>query len=387
MFKRLLFFFIFSTSFVSAQIDYSDSWEDFFSYNNVKDFVKVDNMLYALSDNAIFTYDDTTQEIEKLSSVQGLSGETTSAIHYSIEANRLVIGYENGLIEVVDSDGSITISTDIVSFNQTGEKSINDIFEYQGKLYLSTSFAIVEYDITELEFGDTFFIGNNSTDVNIHQITVFNDRIFAATENGVFYADSANPNLIDFNNWNTITSANNNFKNITVFNNKLYTILNTQLYEVNEMNELEFIKDFFLTVSDLKGSLTNLSVAFDSSVIVYDTQLTQIFQASANSDFEYTLNTAFAENNQLLLATKQFGILSSTFLQDAVFLEIHPEGPVSNDVFSVSAQSNELWALYMVVLDLHMAPIQRKLGFTHFMMENHWFTAEGNDSFKFFSRI
>ena len=63
MFKRLLFFFIFSTSFVSAQIDYSDSWEDFFSYNNVKDFVKVDNMLYALSDNAIFTYDDTTQEI------------------------------------------------------------------------------------------------------------------------------------------------------------------------------------------------------------------------------------------------------------------------------------------------------------------------------------
>ena len=102
-----------------------------------------------------------------------------------------------------------------------------------------------KYDITELEFGDTFFIGNNSTDVNIHQITVFNDRIFAATEDGIFYADSANPNLIDFNNWNIITSANNNFKNITVFNNKLYTILNTQLYEVNEMNELEFIKDFF----------------------------------------------------------------------------------------------------------------------------------------------
>ena len=88
MLKRLLFFFIFSTSFLSAQIDYSDSWEDFFSYNNVKDFVKVDNMLYALSDNAIFTYDVTTQEIEKLSSVQGLSGETTSAIHYSIETNR-----------------------------------------------------------------------------------------------------------------------------------------------------------------------------------------------------------------------------------------------------------------------------------------------------------
>ena len=65
--KTLLLLFIFSTSFLTAQIDFSDSWEDFFSYNNVKDFVKVDNTLYALSDNAIFTYDLVSQETQKLS--------------------------------------------------------------------------------------------------------------------------------------------------------------------------------------------------------------------------------------------------------------------------------------------------------------------------------
>ncbi len=374
MYKILLIFLIFSTSSVVAQSDYSDAWEDFYSYNNVKDFVKVENMLYALSDNAIFTYDFITQETEKLSSVQGLSGETTSAIHYSVETDRLVIGYENGLLEVVDSDGSITISADIVSFNQTGEKSINDIFEYQEKLYVSTSFAIVEYDITELEFGDTFFIGNNSTDVSINEIAVFNDRIYAATENGIFYADSNNPNLIDFNNWNTILSANNNFKNITVFNNKLYTILNSQLHEVNEMNELEFITDFSSTVTGLKESSTNLSVAFDSSVIVYDTQLIQTFQNSADSDFDYTLNTAFAENNQLFLATTQFGVLSSTSLEVIAFSEIHPEGPVSNDVFSVTANNNHLWAVYGGYTKT-MAPIQPNLGYSHYDGEN-WYTEE-----------
>ena len=374
MYKILLIFLIFSTSSVVAQSDYSDAWEDFYSYNNVKDFVKVENMLYALSDNAIFTYDFITQETEKLSSVQGLSGETTSAIHYSVETDRLVIGYENGLLEVVDSDGSITISADIVSFNQTGEKSINDIFEYQEKLYVSTSFAIVEYDITELEFGDTFFIGNNSTDVSINEIAVFNDRIYAATENGIFYADSNNPNLIDFNNWNTISSANNNFKNITVFNNKLYTILNSQLHEVNEMNELEFITDFSSTVTGLKESSTNLSVAFDSSVIVYDTQLIQTFQNSADSDFDYTLNTAFAENNQLFLATNQFGVLSSTSLEVIAFSEIHPEGPVSNDVFSVTANNNHLWAVYGGYTKT-MAPIQPNLGYSHYDGEN-WYTEE-----------
>tara|TARA_Y100000385_G_scaffold155349_1_gene161074 strand:+ start:1734 stop:4067 length:2334 start_codon:yes stop_codon:yes gene_type:complete len=381
MLKRLFIFFSFSTFSLVAQVDYSDAWEDFYSYNNVKDLIKADNMLYALTDNATFTYDFITEKTEKLSSVQGLSGETTSAIHYSIETNRLVIGYENGLIEVIDSDGSITISSDIVSFNQTGAKSINAIFEAQGKLYLSTSFAIVEYDILQLEFGDTFFIGNNSSDVNILEITVFNNQIYAATANGIFHADINNPNLIDFNNWNLITSANNNFKNITVFNDKLYTILNTQLYEVNEINELELITSFSANVNGLKSSSTHLSVAFNSSVAVYDTQLNLVFQNNADDDFDYTLNTAYTENNQLLLATNQFGVLSSSSLTTPVFLEIHPEGPVSNDIFSVTAKDNHLWAVYGGY-DRTMAPVQPNLGYSHYDGEN-WYTEENESDNSF----
>ena len=371
--KLLLILFIFSTTFISAQIDYSDSWEDFFSYNNVKDFVKVENTLYALSDNAIFTYDLVSQETQKLSSVQGLSGETTSAIHFSESSNRLIIGYENGLIEVVDSDGTITISPDIVSFNQSGEKSINDIFEYEDKIYLSTSFAIVEYDINELEFGDTFFIGNNSEDVAVNEITVFDDKIYAATNSGIFYADIDNPNLIDFNNWTSITLGNNRFKNITVFNNNLYAILNAQLYQVTNTNTLQFTRDFFSQVNGLKESATNLSVALNNSVIVLDIELNQVLQNTADINFDYTLNNAFAENNQLLLATNQYGILSSSFFDTTNFIEIHPEGPVSNDVFSVSAQNNYLWVVYGGYTNT-FAPVQRDLGYSTFNGET-WFTA------------
>ena len=373
MIKRLFVFLIFSTSLISAQVDYSDSWEDFFSYNNVKDFIKSENIMYALSDNAIFTYDFTTQEIKKLSSVQGLSGETTSAIHYSTQSDRLVIGYKNGLVEVVDSDGSITISADILNFNQTGEKSINDIFEYQGKLYLATSFAIIEYDIDQLEFGDTFFIGNNSTDVKINEIVVFDDFIYAATERGIYTADINNANLIDFNNWNLISSVNNNYTNIIIFNSKIYTTLNKKLYEVTETNEIVLIEDYSSPIVSLKGSSTNLSVVLNSSVSIYSTNFDLVLQNNADINFDYILNTAFAENNQLFLATKQFGILSSLISDDIIFQEIHPEGPVSNDVFSVSAQSNELWIVYGGFGPTY-GPIQRKLGFTHFNGES-WFTA------------
>ena len=376
MIKRLFIFLIFSTSLISAQVDYSDSWEDFFSYNNVKDFIKSENILYALSDNAIFTYDFTTQEINKLSSVQGLSGETTSAIHYSTQSDRLVIGYKNGLVEVVDSDGSITISADILNFNQTGEKSINDIFEYQGKLYLATSFAIIEYDIDQLEFGDTFFIGNNSTDVKINEIVVFDDFIYAATERGIYTADINNANLIDFNNWNLISSVNNNYTNIIIFNSKIYTTLNKKLYEVTETNEIVLIDDYSSPIVSLKGSSTNLSVVLNSSVSIYSTNFDLVLQNNADINFDYILNTAFAENNQLFLATKQFGILSSLISDDIIFQEIHPEGPVSNDVFSVTAKNNQLWVVYGGYTPT-MAPIQPKLGYSHYNGES-WFSEEND---------
>ena len=376
MIKRLFVFLIFSTSLISAQVDYSDSWEDFFSYNNVKDFIKSENILYALSDNAIFTYDCTTHDIKKLSSVQGLSGETTSAIHYSTQSDRLVIGYKNGLVEVVDSDGSITISADILNFNQTGEKSINDIFEYQGKLYLSTSFAIIEYDIDQLEFGDTFFIGNNSTDVKINEIVVLNDLIYAATEKGIYSADINNVNLIDFNNWNLISSVNNNFTNIIIFNNKIYTTLNKKLFEVTETNEIVLIEDYSSSIMSLKGSSTNLSVVFNSSVNIYSTNFDLVLQNNSDINFDYILNTAFAENNQFFLATKQFGILSSLISGDIIFQEIHPQGPVSNDIFSITAKNNQLWVVYGGYTPT-MAPIQPKLGYSHYDGEN-WFTEEND---------
>ena len=97
----ILSLFLFSTS-VFSQVDSSDSWEDFYSYNNVKDFIKVNNQIFALVDNAVFTFDETTSETKKISSIQGLSGEVTSAIYYSEDFKRVVIGYENGLIEVID---------------------------------------------------------------------------------------------------------------------------------------------------------------------------------------------------------------------------------------------------------------------------------------------
>ncbi|MEO9570518.1 MAG: hypothetical protein ABJH82_11635 [Polaribacter sp.] len=365
--KLFSIYLLFFSLLFSAQTDYSNSWEDFYSYNKVKDFVKVNDVIYALADNAVFTYDIISKEISKLSSVQGLSGETTTSIHYSSSYKRLVIGYQNGLIEVVDDNGIITISSDIVSFTQSGEKSINHIKESNNNLYLSTPFGIVVYDIENLEFGDTFFIGNNSSSIEVNQTEVFNGQIYAATEQGIFSADISSNLLIDFNNWEEQFSGRN-FTEITLFDNQLYCTEGTVLYSFDGIT-LNSVRNFSQQILAIKPSVSNISVTLNTSAIVLDSSMNQVLQLSPNSDFNFTLNNAYFENNTVFLASNEFGILNTTTNQFTSYIEIHPEGPLSNDVFSLASNNNNVWVVYGGYDDTY-TPINNKKGFSHYNGEN-----------------
>ncbi|APG66493.1 hypothetical protein LPB136_11945 [Tenacibaculum todarodis] len=376
--KKLVLFIFLSFSFLAnSQTDYSDRWEDFFSYNNVKDFIKVDEVIYAMADNAVFIYNTQTQGTNKLSSVQGLSGETTSAIHYNKTFDRLVIGYENGLIEVVDADGSITVSADIVGFNQTGSKRINDIYEHENKLYLSTPFALIEYDIDRVEFGDTFFIGQNSSEVNVNQTTVLNNTIYAATNTGIYFADVNNPNLIDFNNWQQISSTNT-FKKITVFNNNIYTTLNTSLQRLDGNNTI-LIRDFLEPIRGFKSSNTHLSVSLTTYIVLYDININSIAQIDQTTDFSFILNTAYTENNDVYLGTTEFGVLKTTLGSLANFEEIHPDGPLNNAPFSIAVKEDNLWVVYGGY-DVTFTPNKAEKGYSHFK-EGEWINTRFNADF------
>ena len=362
IFHLLLFF----NTAIFSQIDYSDSWQDFYSYNNVKDFIKVDNIIYALSDNAVFTYNENTTEIKKFSSIQGLSGETTSALYYSESYDRLVIGYENGLVEVIDGNGSITISSDIVNFSQSGNKRINHISEFENILYLSTPFAIIEYDIEKLEFGDTFFIGNGSTSLNINQTLISDNKIYAATEDGIFKADVTSNLLVDFNIWEQ-QFENRNFGYITFFENQIYLAENSSLF-LFENEALNQIRQFSESIYGLKSSLNNLSVALSNSAIVLDSNHNEIVKVENTPDFDFTLSNSLFTDNFIYLSTKEFGILKSSITEINNFEEIHPEGPFTNDVFSIAAHNNSLWIVYGGYSSTYAAN-QNEQGYTHYTGE------------------
>ena len=378
-FAIILLFFLSLTGF--SQTDFSTSWEDFYSYNNVKEFTKAGDKIYAIVDNAVFIYDVTTNELEKLSSIQGLSGETTSSIYFDENFQRLVIGYETGLIEVVDSDGKIKISNDIERLSIAGEKSINHIASFGSELYLATPFAIVVYDIEKLQFGDTYFIGNGSTEVFINQIEVFQDKIYAATHLGIFVADVNNQSLIDFNNWQQPQGDYiGNFRAIEAFNGDLYTSRESNFYKIIQSSSLQFISALIIgDIIDLKATEEFITASTSTHASVYDNSLNFITAATSGNGFNYTVQSAFAENDFVYIASRGLGVLRRSLNSAVDYIEIHPEGPSSNDVFSITAQNDNLWAVYGGY-DGAFTPLGRLGSFSHFNGEE-WINIPYNVQF------
>lgn len=91
-------------------------WRGYFSYNDIKDISQSPTQFFAASENALFSKSNTTNEIKTTNTVDGLSGQTISSIYFSPTFNRTLIGYENGLLIVVnEADGKIKKVVDIIN--------------------------------------------------------------------------------------------------------------------------------------------------------------------------------------------------------------------------------------------------------------------------------
>ncbi|WP_303316386.1 two-component regulator propeller domain-containing protein [Flavivirga abyssicola] len=384
MFKRLVVFIIFIFPLLQFAQDFSTLWEGHFSYNEIKDVTQGNNKIYAAAENAIFSLDIQTNNIEELTTVNGLSGETISTIYYSEAYELLVIGYENGLIEIAfDDDDDILSVVDIIDKPTipTTDKRINHFNAYQNIIYISTNYGISVFDLERLEFGDTYFIGNGGSQIQVNQTTVFGDYIYAACMDGTGIRKGlvSSPNLIDYQNWQLVNSGN--WLSIETHLDKLYAIdVNRRIYQIinDTLTEIFLYADAPL---DMRAVDTNLIVTTRSNVFVYDDNFNLVSQAGIDSSFETQYVSAIAGADNIYIGTKDFGVLKTLVNNPVAFEEIHPDGPLLNTPFSIQAESGGLWVTFGEY-DLFFNPYPlNNRGFSH-LKEGIWTNSRYSEVFE-----
>tara|TARA_B110000967_G_scaffold207088_1_gene255563 strand:- start:3266 stop:5626 length:2361 start_codon:yes stop_codon:yes gene_type:complete len=325
------------------------SWVGHFSYLNIKEVVTGGPKFYAASETAIFSYDPLSKELNTITTINGLSGELISTINYSNQYGRLLIGYENGLIEVYNENNEELLKVVDIINNTTvpsSQKRINHFNELDEDVYVATNYGISVYSLDDLEFGDTYYIGTDGSQIEVNQTTIFNNEIYAAcgSNNGVKKASLSSPSLIDFQSWTTLT--NGNFKEITAFESKLYTV-NTanRIFEISGTS-LNLLFAYPQLVNELKVSENTMLVTTSSEVYQYSAGFNLMNSYTSNLEFETGFTSALTIEEVIYIGTTSYGVLKSKAISVSEYEEIHPKGPLLNSVFSLEYGYNNLWVTF-----------------------------------------
>ena len=329
--------------------NYGAFWTGHFSYLNINKVVDADDKFYAASENALFSYDLQTNQLSTITTINGLSGELISTLHYSNEYQLLLIGYENGLIEVyTESDQEILKVVDIINkvTIPSSQKKINHFNEFNSLVYIATDYGISVYDLEGLEFGDTYYIGDGGAQISVSQTAILNNEIFAAcsSSSGIKSASLSNSNLTDFQLWNSL--AGGGFKAITVFDTSLYAVNSAnKIFEISGANFIPLF-DYPQDVAELNASNNSLLVTTNSKVYQYELgfNLTNVY--STTSEFDTSFVAALKMDEVVYIGTTDYGVLKSNPLASSDYDEIHPIGPLKNEAFSLSHGYGNLWVSY-----------------------------------------
>jgi hypothetical protein len=339
--------------FLISQMVFSQNnllWQGYFSYNEVKDVSVSSTTIFAASENALFSKNTTDNQIKTTNTIDGLSGQTISSLYYSAVFDKTLIGYENGLIVLInEADGTMLKVVDIINKQfPANRKKVNHFMEFDGIVYVSCDFGIVQFNLKSMLFGDTYFIGDAGTEISVRQTAIHNGFIYAATNNGIRSASIINKNLNDYEQWVRIASGS--WSGITAFAAELIAVSDSGNINKYNTSTNSFIQFSTLPESavDIRATGNYLIVTTAASVYVYSEQWSLVRQINNVQVTGYSpvFTCATSINDIIYIGTKENGLLTTTIVKASAFENITPMGPLRNNIFAFQTTSNSLWAVY-----------------------------------------
>ena len=190
-------------------------WRAHLPYRKGEIVEEAKDRIYCGSLNMLYYYDKNTQELNLLNKTDGLSDIGISALKYNEKMNTLVIGYENGNIDLLIDEEEFFNINNVQKSTIAGSKKINDIDMYQQYAFLSTGIGMIKLDLDKKEIRETYRnIGPDGKQVEIEMAAIFpeTDSIFIlipSDSEGNSQVRSASLkalNLLDFSNWKAVNN-------------------------------------------------------------------------------------------------------------------------------------------------------------------------------------
>lgn len=358
------------------------TWQDYLSYMNAKKIAVGNEKVYCLTEGGLIYYDLQDNSINKLSDIAELSDFGIKTISYNQEIDVLVIVYNNCNIDLV-SDNTVMNLSDIQRKQLTGGKSVNNISFIGDEAYLSCSFGIVVLNLSRREVKDTYIIGEGGTHLNVNDVEILEESIYAATDNGILKA-SRNDNLLDYNSWSfveNIPHSNGKFNFLEMHGGRLIANYTPDEWYADEMYAFDGANwnPYLIGIRyafDIQENDNHLIISSREAVFVIDENDNVVsnienYQIGDQRVNDFQARSAGMTSNGTIWIADYLNSLVK--ISGGNFEAIQINGPMDNKVFSLLHTGSRLWIMPGVQIGWE-APHFQRLGdgeWTYFSKSNH----------------
>ena len=201
------------------------------------------------------------------------------------------------------------------------------------------------YSLARLEFGDTYFIGDLGSQIDVLQTTVQEPYIFAASSaDGIRRALVADNNLIDYQNWTTI--VNGGFRGMEKLGSEIYAAnAVNNILRITPDGSVTTVQNFSNQVLALKSSDNLLSITTTNAVNVYSSGFVSEAVVNNVQGFELDLLSGYTYDGKVYLGTSADGLLIVPIGSEQA-TQILPNGPIRNRPFALDASPGQLWVTF-----------------------------------------
>ena len=319
-------------------------WQTHFNYASAQTVAVAKEFVYCATKNGFFYYQPKENKTVLLSTKDGLSETAVSRIKYEPTQNILIIGHENGAIDLLQlstrgAPETIKNFLDITNAPQIeGSRRINHINIRRSDVYLACDFGVVVFDLAKQEIRSTIRnIGPNGQAIRALSTAFANDSLYISTPSTVLAASlGVGVNLQFFGNWKPIPTATN-VAGVAAFQNNLFVALRGR--GVFKYERGLFMSVFATNSAALKIQELTTGIVLSTESLVR-TLTSVIFSSNLLTQPQ---EVAQAEDGTWFVADAGTGLLSA---KTGEALRVNtPNGP-STDVFGrLYAYANQLIAL------------------------------------------
>ena len=324
-----------------------EGWRDHLPYSRPFRVIEANQRIYCATEAGLFFFDKTDNSLNKLTRIQGLSDFSVSALAYDPASGLLIIGYDNGNIDLVKGTNIQNIS-DIKIKTTLGDRKINNIYLSGSQAYLACGFGIVALNLQKKEISDTYYIGPGGSPLGINDIGADNNYLYAATDQGLRIALISDPNLVDYTHWTVIPDIPNNAGRFTAVET-----LGQTVYALFKADQPADDKIYFSSGSGWNELLTGTTGNYASIRTSYEQLVVcsgnhgLLFNRAGNKtrDFYYgnPVDATLDKDGNCWIADTYTGLIRVDVANQLT--AFRPNGPPSPKAFSLASSPGKIMLL------------------------------------------